>query len=128
MKKNKTQKISMFCIILLSFICVSSVSMAASDTQDVIITMNQPKMCIPYSEEIRGQLIYKCNPTGTGWELNTTCKTGSIPKLNEAGTNLECEVLDPTIPPSIPFLNPFIAFIIFIIISIILRKSKSDSK
>lgn len=128
MKKNKTQKISMLCIIFLSLLFVSSISMAASNTESVTITMNQPKMCIPYSEEVRGQSIYKCNPTGTAWELNTTCETGSIPKLNEAGTNLECVKVNVVVPSNIPFLNPFIVFTIFITLSIVLRKSKSDSK
>ena len=68
------------------------------DTMSVSLTMTQPKSCIPGAEEIRGQSIYKCNDAGTGWDLLTTCEEGSIPKLNEAGTNLECVEFEPVIP------------------------------
>ena len=131
MKENKTQKRSMINIMLISliFISVSSlITIAASDTQDVTIIMNQPKMCIPGAEEARGQSIYKCNPTGTGWELNTTCETCSVPGLNEAGTNLICVEFEPVVPSSISFLNSFIVISIIIILSIIMKKSKGERK
>ena len=68
------------------------------DTMEASLTMTEPKSCIPGMEEARGQSIYKCNVAGTGWDLVTTCEEGSIPKLNEAGTNLECVVVDVVVP------------------------------
>ena len=131
MKENTTQKKSMINIILLSLIFISiasPITIATSDTQDVTITMNQPKMCIPGAEEARGQSIYKCNPTGTGWELNITCETCSVPGLNEAGTNLVCVEFEPVVPSSISFINPFIVVSIIIILSITMKKSKGEQK
>ena len=60
--------------------------------------MTQPKSCVPYSEEAKGQSIYKCNPQGTGWDLVKTCPTGTVPALNDLGTNLECKELAVPIP------------------------------
>lgn len=68
------------------------------DTKSVSLTMTQPKSCIPGAEEARGQSIYKCNVAGTGWDLLMTCESGSVPKLNEAGTNLECAEVHAVIP------------------------------
>ena len=68
------------------------------DTKSVTLTMTEPKSCIPYAEEARGQSIYKCNAAGTGWDLLITCESGSIPKLNDAGTNLECVEVYAEIP------------------------------
>jgi len=63
------------------------------DTKEVSLTMTEPKSCIPGAEEARGQSIYKCNVAGTGWDLIETCAEGTVPGLNEAGTNLECKEL-----------------------------------
>ena len=68
------------------------------DTKLVGISMTQPKSCVPYSEEARGQSIYKCNPQGTGWDFVKTCPTGTVPALNEAKTNLDCKDLEIPIP------------------------------
>lgn len=63
------------------------------DTKEVSLTMTEPKSCIPGAEEARGQSIYKCNVAGTGWDLIETCAEGTVPGLNDAGTNLECREL-----------------------------------
>ena len=68
------------------------------DTKTVSLTMTEPKSCIPNAEEARGSSIYKCNPQGTGWDLLITCESGTVPKLNDAGTNLECAELTDPIP------------------------------
>ena len=68
------------------------------DEMSVDISMTQPKTCVPYSEEARGQSIYKCNAQGTGWDLLKTCPTGTVPALNEAMTNLDCIDLEIPIP------------------------------
>lgn len=71
---------------------------ARFDTMPVGISMTQPKSCVPYFEEARGQSIYKCNPQGTGWDLVKTCPTGTVPALNDLGTNLDCKELAIPIP------------------------------
>ena len=68
------------------------------DTATTSITMTVPKSCTPYAEEIRGQSIYKCNPQGTGWDFVKTCPAGTVPALNDLGTNLDCKELAITIP------------------------------